>query len=115
MERLGAVTRLEQERAALRGLGEWARRARASPAKISDGSRRSRSRTASSTAWSGHSGCCSAGNSRHEEGVHVGSSPAMGTSVVPSRFDARASKRLDHVRMRIFSGIQPTGDTTLGN
>ena len=63
------------------------RSARASPAKTSGGSCPSRSRTASTAAGSGHSGCCSAGSERHEDGVQ-GSVMAMRSSVVRGRFDA---------------------------
>ena len=76
VERLGAVTGLEQERAALATRGRAPSSAlaprRRTPAA---GTPPACSSAARAPAWSGQSGCCAAGRSRHETGVHVSSTP----------------------------------------
>ena len=83
MERLDAVARLEQERAALdRPRARLSRRWRASPAKTSGGLAFSRSSAAAAAAASGHSGCWSAGRSRQEEGDQAEDVTVTAISVV---------------------------------
>src|SRR3954466_5139578 len=59
------------------------RSARASPAKTSGGIAASRTRTASARSTLGHSGCCAAWASRHDDADHVLRVTAMGLSVEP--------------------------------
>ena len=95
--------------ARLRPRASAARTWRASPAKTSGGSACSRRRTTCSTARrSGHAGCWSASWSRQDDGDQVESTTAIASTSVGT---APAEATL--ARMRIFSGIQPTGREAL--